>query len=72
MAASDRRILDILSIPLPDKEICFYVFSNGPGDLKHLGSAGRQADEYIAPRGRFFRGLLYGTDLISPNSIFDY
>jgi hypothetical protein len=34
--------------------LCFYVFFNGPGDSKHLGSAGRQADEYIAPGGKFF------------------
>ncbi len=31
----------------------FYVFFNWPGDSKHLGSAGRQADEYIAPGGKF-------------------
>ncbi len=35
--------------------LCFYVFFNGPGDSKHLGSAGRQeADKYIAPGGKFF------------------
>jgi hypothetical protein len=34
--------------------LCFYVFFNGPGDLKHLGSARRQADEYIAPGGKLF------------------
>jgi hypothetical protein len=34
--------------------LCFYVFFNGPGDSKHPGSAGRQADEYIAPGGKFF------------------
>ncbi len=33
---------------------CFYVFSNCPGDLKPLSSAGRQAEEYIAPGGKFF------------------
>jgi hypothetical protein len=34
--------------------LCFYVFFNGPGDSKHLGSARRQADKYIAPGGKFF------------------
>jgi hypothetical protein len=34
--------------------LCFYVFFNWPGDSKHLGSARRQADEYIAPGGKFF------------------
>jgi hypothetical protein len=34
--------------------LCFYFFFNGPGDSKHLGSAGRQADKYIAPGGKFF------------------
>jgi hypothetical protein len=34
--------------------LCFSVFFNGPGDSKHLGSAGRQADEYIAPGGKLF------------------
>ena len=34
--------------------LCFYVFFNWPGDSKHLGSAGGQADKYIAPRGKFF------------------
>jgi hypothetical protein len=34
--------------------LCFYVFFNEPGDSKHLGSAGQQADEYIAPGGKFF------------------
>ncbi len=33
--------------------LCVYVIFNGPGDSKHLGSAGRQADEYIAPGGKF-------------------
>jgi hypothetical protein len=32
----------------------FYVFFNWPGDSKHLGSAGRQANKYIAPGGMFF------------------
>ncbi len=32
---------------------------NWPGDLKHLGSAGRQADEYIAPGGKFFMFFMY-------------
>jgi hypothetical protein len=34
--------------------LCFYVFFNWPGDSKHLGSAGQQADKYIAPGGKFF------------------
>ncbi len=34
--------------------LSFYVFFNWPGDSKHLGSARRQADEYIAPGGKFF------------------
>jgi hypothetical protein len=38
---------------------CFYVFSNWPGDLKHLGSAGQQADKYIAPGGKFFMLFMY-------------
>jgi hypothetical protein len=37
----------------------FYVFFNWPGDLKHLGSVGRQADEYIAPGGKFFMFFMY-------------
>ncbi len=42
--------------------ICFYVFLNWPGDLKPLGSAGRQADKYIiAPGGKFFMLLQWGT-----------
>ena len=39
--------------------LCFYVFFNCPGDSKHLGSAGWQADEYIAPRGKFFMFFMY-------------
>ncbi len=31
--------------------LCFYVGFNWPGDSKHLGSAGRQADKYIG--GKF-------------------
>jgi hypothetical protein len=27
--------------------------------LRHLGSAGRQADKYIAPRGKFFMFFMY-------------
>jgi hypothetical protein len=34
--------------------LCFYVFFNWPVDSKHLGSAGQQADKYIAPGGKFF------------------
>jgi hypothetical protein len=34
--------------------LCFYVFFNWPDDSKHLGSAGQQADEYIAPGDKFF------------------
>ncbi len=39
--------------------LCFYVFLIWPGDSKHLGSAGRQADEYIAPGGKFFMLFMY-------------
>jgi hypothetical protein len=39
--------------------LCFYVFFNWPGDLKHLGSAGRQANKYIAPGGKFFMFFMY-------------
>jgi hypothetical protein len=39
--------------------LCFYVFFNWPGDSKHLGSAGQQADEYIAPGGKFFMFFMY-------------
>jgi hypothetical protein len=31
----------------------FLCFFNWPGDSKHLGSAGQQADKYIAPEGKF-------------------
>jgi hypothetical protein len=37
----------------------FFPFFNWPGDLKHLGSARRQADEYIAPGGKFFMFFMY-------------
>ncbi len=36
-----------------------YVFFNWPGDSKHLGSAGQQADKYIAPGGKFFMFFMY-------------
>jgi hypothetical protein len=39
--------------------LCVYVFFIWPGDSKHLGSAGRQADEYIAPGGKFFMFFMY-------------
>jgi hypothetical protein len=40
--------------------LCFYVFFNWPGDSKQLGSAGQQADEYIAPGGgKFFMCFMY-------------
>jgi hypothetical protein len=39
--------------------LCFYVFFNWPGDLIHLGSVGRQADEYIAPGGKLFMFFMY-------------
>jgi hypothetical protein len=38
-----------------------YVFFNWPGDLKHLSSARQQADEYIAPGGKFFMFFMYLT-----------
>jgi hypothetical protein len=34
-------------------------FFNWPGDSKHLGSAGQQAEEYIAPGGKFFTFFIY-------------
>jgi hypothetical protein len=46
--------------------LCFYVFFNWPGDLKHLGSAGRQADEYIASGGKFFMFFMFFMYLILP------
>jgi hypothetical protein len=46
--------------------LCFYVFFDWPGDSKQLGSAGRQADEYIAPGGKFFMFFMY---LILPISL---
>jgi hypothetical protein len=39
--------------------LCFYVFFNWPGDSKHLGSAERQADKYIAPGGKFLMFFMY-------------
>jgi hypothetical protein len=39
--------------------LCNYVFLNWPGDSKHLGSAGQQADKYIAPGGKFFMFFMY-------------
>jgi hypothetical protein len=39
--------------------ICFFVFFYWPDDLKPLGSAGRQADEYIGPEGKFFMFFMY-------------
>ncbi len=37
----------------------FLCFFNWPGDLKHLGSGGQQADKYIAPGGKFFMFFMY-------------
>ncbi len=39
--------------------IFFYVYFNWPGDLKHLSSAGQQADKYIAPGGKFGIFFMY-------------
>jgi hypothetical protein len=39
--------------------LCFNVFFNWPADSKHLSSAGRHADEFIAPGGKFFMFFMY-------------
>jgi hypothetical protein len=49
--------LDLIYLLRRDQRCYVYVFMfffNWPGDLKHLGSAGRQVDKYIAPGGKFF------------------
>ncbi len=48
--------------------LCFYVFFNWPGDSKHLGSAGRQADEYIAAGGKFFY-VFYASNFAYMNQV---
>jgi hypothetical protein len=50
--------------------LCLYVFFNWPGDSKHLGSAGRQADEYIAPGGKFFY-VFYVSNFAYMNQVSD-
>ncbi len=52
--------------------LCFYVFFNGPGDSKHLGSAGRQADEYIAPRGKLLMFIILPISLWARSQNFGY
>jgi hypothetical protein len=53
--------LDLIYLLRRDQRCYVYVFMffNWPGDSKQLGSAGRQADEYIAPGGKFFMFLVY-------------
>jgi hypothetical protein len=53
---------DLIYLLRRDQRCYVYVFMfffNWPGDLKHLGSARRQADEYIGPGGKFFMLFMY-------------
>ncbi len=53
-SSEKRKDFDCKPMAPKDVMFMFLCFFNWPGDTKHLGSAGRQADEYIAPGGKFF------------------